>query len=432
MLDLQVKEVKKNLKANLSKFNDLGFSSFPSADKKIADKIAKNFEFKVDGHILSFYEKYTSISVHWSANNELYTLRGDISLRMSLLLHSMELGINEELDVSSFDFGPVDHGKIRILDTLNNQDSYVLVCPEQDNVHLFLLTYGKHLNKLNLSFEQYIEKAIIYGGIHLWQQFFIDDPTEISDYFYFDDRLLAGLKAYLPESEYEHVLSKIGDQNERFESDWVAKSIEDTAEQLRAAGHKIKSPNKIRNNTTADAVMRAQEAVGAKFPTSFIQFFLNYNDLEIAWSSKGLSGELHFHGLEFAFGGESWYVNRNWNATNYEQLIWFGEEDEQYLVLLKKLRPLQYFDGSSNYVGFIVGSEGELELYYIYNRDGSYVRLPLSFETYISLNIKLLGLDGWLEYYLSGQETMIGDEKLFDSILRLYPDFNFEELDQKR
>ena len=175
--------------------------------------------------------------------------------------------------------------------------------------------------------------------------------------------------------------------------------------------------------------MKIQESIEQRLPVAMIDFYLQNNGLNIEWSIGDQSyGQINILPLEEIFGGTEWFANHDWTKINpYKNIILFtGEEEENYITIATKLRPIQIFSGTSGFVGLIINENQDFELYYSGSR-GDIMKLPISIEKYLQLNIRLFGVDGWLEYYREGKEALIGGKKLVNEITAVYPDFKIEE-----
>ena len=81
---------------------------------------------------------------------------------------------------------------------------------------------------------------------------------------------------------------------------------------------------------------------------------------------------------------------------------------------------LESFIGSSGLIGFVV-KDGEEKLYMNLSR-GMVKPVNISIETYLKLNMKLLGLSQWRSLLLEK------NEKVIKEIKTVFPEFDLSEL----
>ncbi|WP_130733226.1 SMI1/KNR4 family protein [Flavobacterium sp. J27] len=430
----QLKEREKKLKSIFDTFQTDGITVIPPKPIAVIEKVEKTLNLKLDDALKSFYLTCDRFSFSWKGVLNGFCISGNTAIIPVSLLDSRDAG-NYEISFSEVDnIANQDTSKWFVFHRIDTLGNYVLLQISENVTTLFLFTYNKKINKLNLTIQSYLEKIILYYGVELWQQFYIDTPSSISNFYLYDNRYTLFLERFLNEEketfkQIDNPLQKLVKNNSfpnvifSFKAQ-LQKSIDFLKTQK---GCKIKKPT-IGYNASVNVIMKAQEALQQRLPEAVTSFYLQHNGLCVEWNiGNEIQGQINLLPLEEVFGGDEWFANNDWSKTNpYKKtVICSGEEEEEYIAIARQLRPLEIFDGSSGFVGFLINENNDFELYYSASR-GDLLKLPISFEHYLQLNIKLVGIAGWLEFYRDGTEATIGDKKVMEQITMVFPDFRDE------
>ncbi len=426
-----LKQKEKVFKKLLDNFKSQGISIIPPDTKTAFKRVEKNLGVKLSDTLGSFYEIVDGFSISWRSLLHNYWIKGANNIRFLSLIDSLDLGEGRSLSFSTINYIPpqVNLKGLKIFDTLDSSGNYVLIDFKNDET-LYLYTYKHHLNKLKLNVQEYLDLVIVFFGLNLWQQYYLDDVTKLSNYYITDSRYKLFLEKIITEentSKIQPILDKI-DEGDFFKStiDYV-QLINERIDQLKQL-NEFGSINKRTNySVSLNDLMKAQEAIDTSLPKGVIDFYLQTNGLQIEWSTDNIHGAINLLPFEEIFGGEEYpKLNLDWDRTmHYPGIVLTGEEDDEYIEIANKLRPIELFEGDSGFVGFIVNDEKGLELYYSSSR-GNIVKLPISFERYLELSIKLLGINGWQEYYIYGEEAMVGKDRVIDTINEVFPKFDIK------
>lgn len=430
MLELkELKDKAKQFKSILSKFKNDGLSVHPLKDNKRIKKLEKRWGMKLHPELKELYTSSSSFRIGWEGLYDDYKVHGYCTLRTLSILDSLGLGNDRFLDLSKIEEDSINTERLYLFDSINLSGNYVLVYLGEDDPQLFLFTHGYRLHKLNLTVSEYISKLVLYLGISYWQQFYLDHPAQISNYYLWDQRYLKVLEALIPAEDYEHVLEQVGKIENENIIELPKEAIQETLpNRLKALkkSHKIKVGElKLQKNVDPSTLMKASETLGKSLPKGMIELYAQTNGVELEWSKGKSGGSINFAPLEEVFAGEHHYRYDDWTDTGiFKEVVWFGEEDD--LDILQRLKPLELFNGSSDFVGFLVNANGEFELYYSFGRN-DLIKLPIGLDKYIELSIRLLGLYGWQEYYLKDVDSIEAGVGLMEEIHQFFPDFKEEE-----
>jgi hypothetical protein len=431
----ELKEREKDLKAIFEKFQSDGVSFILPDSANAMKKVEKKLNLKFDAVLSSFYLLCDGFSLNWKGVSDNFCINGNTYIRPISILDSLDVG-SYELSFSEVDnHENIDTSKLLIFNRIDTLGNYVLLQIEQNTTILYLYTYDKKINKLNLTIEEYLKKIVIYFGIELWQQFYIENSSSISNFYIFDNRYAMLLERLLNhESEvYQTIVNPLEDlkKNHSFSNtitidfrDQIGKNIDYLKTQK---GFKLKTLN-VEFNTSVNTIMKAQESIKQRLPPSVINFYLQLNGMRLEWNISDKSyGQINLLPLEEVFGGTEWFANNDWTKINdYRNIkICTGEEDTAYIAIASKVRPIELFFGSSGFVGFIVNENQDFDLYYSGSR-GEITKLPISFEKYLQLSIRLMGIDGWQEHYSDRKDASITKDNLSDKIAAVFPDFKME------
>lgn len=430
MLDIkQIKDQGKLFKSVLSKFKNDGFSVRPMKDSKPIKKLEKRMGMKLPPEVIELYSSSKSFRIGWEGLFEDYKIRGHCTLRIFSILDSLDLGHDQFLDLSGIEDSTVNTEKLFILDSIDHLGNYVLIHLGEDTPQLFLFTHGSQFHRLNLSVTEYIEKLIMYLGMSYWQQFYLEKPGLISEFYLFDPRYLKALEALLPAEEYSFVSEKFQDLPapqilelpEESIVETLTQRVKSLKENYKVRGGKVK-PQK---NVDASTLIKASETLGRALPPGFVQLYAQTNGLELEWSKGTAGGSIILPPLEEMFASEHHWRFRDWSDPEiFKDILWFGEEDD--LEIFKQLKPLEQFNGSSDFVGFLVNENGDIELYYSYGRN-DILKLPIGLDKYLELSFRLLGFYGWQTYYLRNLDTIDAGTEIVEEIQQFFPDFREEE-----
>jgi hypothetical protein len=432
--ELELKKTLKFFKSRFKKFKSSGIAVIPADSKSALNKVEKQLGYKLSEDLRYFYEYCDGFSVTWDAIVENRLIEGSVNIRLSCLLASLELGKGRVLSLSGINSKEADlsTNQLKIFDTLDCSGNYVLI-DFQNNETLYLFTFGHNLNKINLTVKQYLEYSVLFLGLNLWQQFFIDRSSDISGYYTFYDNYETFFKNIVQDenkTRVNKILEKIDNENSITPSTKFLEDLNDRINQLKQFNEFGSLKNESNNPVSLNDLMKGQEAMKVSLSELVIGFYLQTNGLKLEWEIEDIHGSISLLPFEEIFGGENCpKLNLDWDKTNhYGDTICSGEEDEDYILVASKLRPVELFEGDSGFVGFIVNDNKELELYYSHSR-GELTKLPISFEKYLELSIRLLGMDGWQEYYVSREQARIGNSKLIDNIKSIFPDFQISEFE---
>lgn len=432
----ELKEREKDLKTVFEKFQTDGVSFILADSANAIKKVEKKLNLKLDPALNSFYASSDGFSLRWKGILNDFCITGNTSIRPVSILNSLDVG-NYELSFSEAESHEgIDINKLLIFNRIDLLGNYVLIQIEQNATTLYLYTYNKKINKLKLTIDEYLKKIILYFGAELWQQFYIENPSNISNFYIYDNRYTMFLERLLnhENEDYQSIANPLEDlkKNHSFSNtitldfrDQILKNID----YLKTKKGFTLRELKVEPNASVNTLMKVQESIKQRLPSCIIDFYIQINGLNIEWSIGDKSyGQINLLPMEVVFGGTEWFRNNDWTKINdcKNIIICTGEEDDEYVAIASKLRPIEIFYGSSGFVGFIINENQDFELYYSSSR-GNIRKLPISFEKYLQLTIRLLGIDGWLEYYRDGKDASVERNNLLDEITTVYPDFKIEE-----
>lgn len=300
-----------------------------------------------------------------------------------------ELGISEFSPEEFFILEYLTYGNMVLLSTKPNQSG------------LFLYTYHKHLNKLNLQIDNYFEKMVEHLGEDLWQQNYIDDPSKISSFYLTEKKLVNASKI-----DYKLL-------------------IEENRNKL-----KIKNKPKYQVGASANLLMKCQETLGVKFPDEILCFYSQTNGMELDWTKQQFGGSINLMPLDKAISGKeaSVYDYDKWTKTdNHKENIGYIDAEDEAYELSQKLCILENFVGDSGLVGFLVSNQNQIELYYRLSR-GNITKLNMSWVDYLNIHLELLGYWCWIQVKEEGIDGIGKDSSEYQSLTELFPEFDFNRL----
>ncbi|MFD1163840.1 hypothetical protein [Hwangdonia seohaensis] len=428
------KKIKEKLLKNLlTDFDSMGISIIPPDSKVAVKKLEKRILGSLNETLKEFYSQCDGYMLNWQGKLDGFKIKGQTSIRPVSILDNLSIGNNKVLSFSNLEHAPnFSIDSLMIFDIIDNLGNYVLLRIDVDNSSLYLYTYGKKLNKMDLTIAEYLLKAEDYFGTELWQQFYIEKADNISNYYCIYKNNITFYQHLLEPNEFKHVKDSVKNILEKFNISNInfnyKNAINDKLEALKKQSTFYLSEFNLGTNVSANSLMKAQESICQALPQPMIDFYAQINGLEIEWEINNISGNLNYLCLEEIYGGNEWYNENDWNKTNYHNaIIWIGEDpNDEFYQISRELRPLEIFSGDSSYVGFRFSDANIFEIYYAFNRD-ELIKLPISIEKYLHLNIRLFGLEGWQEYYRSGKHAKIGEDYLIDHINTIFPDFKIEE-----
>ena len=214
----QLKEREKELKSIFENFHTDGITVIPPKAIKIIQKVEKELNVKLEPVLKSFYETCDRFSFSWKGIINNFCITGNTNIRSVLLLNSLNTG-NYELSFTEVDNQEkIDTSKLLIFNRIDTLGNYVLIQIEQNTTLLFLYTYDKKINKLNLTIEEYLNKLVFYFGVELWQQFYIENPSKISNFYLYDNRYTLFLERLLNHEieDYQVIINPLENLKEKY------------------------------------------------------------------------------------------------------------------------------------------------------------------------------------------------------------------------
>lgn len=306
-----------------------------------------------------------------------------------VLKGKIELGINEFSPEEFFIIEDLAYGNMVLFSTKPNQSG------------LFLYTYHKHLNKLNIKIENYFEKMLEHLGEDLWQQRYIDTPSKISSFYLTEEKIANASKI-----DYKML-------------------IETNRKKL-----KIRNKPKYQFGASANLLMKCQETLGIKLPDEILSFYSQTNGLELEWSKKQFSGSINLMPLDAAINGNppSIYDYDKWTLiNNHKETIGYIDSEDETFELSQKLCILESFVGDSGFTGFLI-NQNQIEFYYCIGR-GDITKLNISLVDYLNIHLELLGYWCWVdEVKDKGLDEIWQGSPEYDNLTEIFPEFDLNRL----
>ncbi len=394
---------------------DCGASVVPPDSNAAMKRFEKAAGVRLPPVMREFYGLCDGFSLGWRADVDHQAMRGASQIRPISALHSLEVGLGESMPP------PPLTGDWFILDQLGATGNYVLVSFQDAGVQLYLYTYHRHCNRMSLSFEEYLERDVRWLGMELWQAHYIDKPPDISDHYV----QVAGAEVLS-----ELLGEEVGGLSFPSPSASTSRARDKCMEALTALAERgVEITTKdLPPGCSPNAIMKAQAFFGTPLPAEVIDFYRDLNGLSVRWQSASAAGALLLLPLEVVFGGEEHYLRTSWcTEDDHKGKVWVDDDTDEYLELAKRMRPIEFFEGSSNFVGFVL-RDSVIELYYSYS-PGELFRLPIGIADYLDISVQLLGISGWVEYYLEGADARVGTSNVLESIRETFPSFDLSRLD---
>lgn len=407
LLNNKIEELKNSETIKLQSYH------IASAKKKqIVDKYFKKHQ--LPEQLKFFYYQCNGFFINYYYHN---AKSGILSAQISFLQ-----GLTEDKSKIGFNIKLPDAENYFIFEFLSYGNCVIVKEGDNQSLSLYLYSFNKYLNKINLSFEEYVEKTLEYLGIELWQQFYIDNPINISNYYFFNTNYLWLAKERnitFPKKQWDMALQfyrkpliNVKEYIEKCAKDNVHISMTLT----------IEKPNSIIE------LMKGQEDLSYQFSDFVQDFFSQVSLLDLKWiytnKNDQISGSIWIKSIGHILGGVEFDRVPNWNVPNIhiKEIGYYAQDEEevQKHPFITRLKVLESFIGNSGIVGFIIENEKEKLYLRLLNEMVEFININI--EEYLRLNLKLLGERNW--------RVLLKEKckRCEEDIEKVFPNFDIHEI----
>ncbi|MCD6065306.1 MAG: hypothetical protein K0S33_132 [Bacteroidetes bacterium] len=414
-IEAKLKQLKKDKRFSV----ELDFID-PPPDKKELDKVQKKHKQSIPAELLEFYAVCDGTQIKTETVGWPKKMSSMLTLRMALCIFDKATGYKDDLSTLK-----LKDENFLVIDCLDLAGNYVIAYIAEDGtLDLHLLTFNKYCNKLHLSFAGYLECSVKYLGIDLWQQFFIDDPSKISDHYIYDTMYDLFQEQNL--SDFPAKKIKLAKDACRLSA---IKSKRDYIGQLNTGLQQLKKKKatihtkKIQfSGAPASHLMKAQESLGFSLSDAVLSFYSQIDGLEIEWDLGTISGSINLLSIEQIVGGQNSLLMGIWG----KDVVYKGTTESDVREL-KGHFLLERYTGDSGFTAVRFDTKHNPFISCATGRSDR-EETKMSWGEYLGIHVELMGLWHWLSVVTDGKEAKTGDDLIVDDIKKIFTGFDSKRL----
>jgi cell wall assembly regulator SMI1 len=414
-LQAKVKDLKKDKRFQVS----LDFIR-PPEDKKELDSIQKKYKRRIPAELLELYAACNRTQITTEAVGLPKKMKYALALRSPAII--FELGVSSDDSLANT---KLKDKNFLIIDLLFPAGNYVIAyIAENGTLDLHLLTFSEHCNKLHLSFAEYLECSVKYMGIELWQQFFIDDPSKISDHYIYDttyDLFQEQQLSNFPEEKIKMAKDACKLSAIKNKRDYIAE-LNAGLQHLKKKKATIRTKKIQFTGASASHLMKVQESLGFSLPDTVLSFYSQVDGLEIEWDLGTISGSINLLPIDEMMGGQNAMIRRVWG----KDVVYKGTAESDVREL-KGHFMLERYTGDSGFTAVRFDAKHHAFISCATGRSDR-EEIKMSWGEYLGIHVELMGLWHWLSVVTDGKDAKTGDDLIVDDIKKIFTDFDIKRL----